>query len=78
MPLFCNKIIIIDGTAVQGCVSVGEMVVSISNVSFVTFDGFKVDCARKTAISADNSMRVSSMNFIHMFLLVQWQSTMLL
>lgn len=34
--------------------SVGEMVISVSNVSFVTFDGFKVDCARQTAISTDN------------------------
>ena len=35
--------------------SVGEMVISATNLSFVTVDGFKVDCARKTAISADNS-----------------------
>ena len=34
------------------------MVISVSNVSFVTFDGFKIDCARQTAIFADNGIIV--------------------
>lgn len=32
--------------------SVGESVVSLENVSYVQLEGFVVDCARQTAVTA--------------------------
>lgn len=46
----------------EGCVTVGETVISASNLSFVTLDGFKVGCARQAAISAENVINVTLSN----------------
>ena len=38
----------------QGCVSVGETVLSLDNVSFMLFVAFTIDCTRSTAVVATN------------------------
>ena len=51
----------------QGCVSVGEAVVSMEKLTYVELNGFIVDCARETAIMAEDGMhtRVFKTKTIH-------------
>ena len=43
---------ILHATFWKGCVSVGESVISLEEVSYVQLEGFVVDCARQTAVNA--------------------------
>ena len=45
--------------------TVGETIISVSNVSFVTFDGFNIDCARQTAISAGNGIFICAAKVLY-------------
>jgi len=46
----------------KGCVSVGQSVISLEKVSYVQFEGFVVDCARQTAITASDVSYVHIVN----------------
>ena len=44
----------------KGCVSVGENVINLDNVSFVQFNALNIDCSRSTTITATNG-KISEM-----------------